>query len=516
MMNEISILNLLSIFFLTATIVVFIFRWFKNKFLGSYYILLVFAVLFLLTASLTNFLEHSGISSAFDKYEDFLRMLYLPFLIFSVLNQLIYKELQIKAENEIKFKGIFNGAFSFIGLLDLNGALVEANDTALNFAKTELLALKGLHFSKTPWWSHSSEEQEKLNVAIEDAKKGKTTRFVTTHLDSENKLIYVDFSIKPAYSNKGILTYLIVEGRDITASKKFELELIHLKNDLEVIVKNRTEELEAANEELTSSNEELQLTLEKLHSSQEQLVLAEKMASIGVLAGGVAHEINNPMNFVKSGLYGFKRVFREIISKFQKSELLNEHDKLYLDEKVQVLNKVMKNIDNGVNRTTKIVKSLNTFSDSYSEKTDVCDVHEIIDKCLSLIIIDPNKSIEIKKNYSPELPPIHANGNALGMIFTNLITNAVQSIKEKGNIFLSTFYSNPEYVKVEIRDTGVGISKKKLDKILDPFFTTKEIGMGKGLGLSMVYGILKRHNGDITFSSEEGKGTTVELKIPIS
>ncbi|MGM0504637.1 MAG: PAS domain S-box protein [Bacteroidota bacterium] len=291
---------------------------------------------------------------------------------------------------------------------------------------------------------------------------------------------------------------------DITTRKKAEQELEKYRKHLEFLVQDRTEELATANEELTSTNEELlnqrqelETVLLNLQNTQKQLVHSEKMASLGVLASGIAHEINNPLNFIKGGVYGIESYVKENL-------------KEYLDE----LDPFLDGVNEGIYRAAEIVKSLNHYNRRDDSVMVSCDIHSIIDNCLVMLKNQIKDRIKIEKKFTTKEYVLACNEGKLHQAILNVLTNAAHAIEEKGTIRIKTFVIAKEF-KLEITDTGTGISDEHVDKILDPFFTTKAPGKGTGLGLSITYNILQEHNGTIEFKSKLHKGTTVIITLPL-
>ena len=291
---------------------------------------------------------------------------------------------------------------------------------------------------------------------------------------------------------------------DITNSKKAEQELEKYRKHLEFLVQERTEELATANEELTSTNEELlnqrqelETVLLNLQNTQKQLVHSEKMASLGVLASGIAHEINNPLNFIKGGVFGIE-------------SYLKENLKEYLDE----LDPFLVGVNEGIYRAAEIVKSLNHYNRRDDTKMVSCDIHLVIDNCLVMLKNQIKDRIKIEKKFTTKEYVLACNEGKLHQAILNVLTNAAHAIAEKGTIKIKTFVIAKEF-KLEITDTGSGIDNEHIDKILDPFFTTKAPGRGIGLGLSITYNILQEHNGTIEFKSKLHKGTTVIISLPL-
>lgn len=301
------------------------------------------------------------------------------------------------------------------------------------------------------------------------------------------------------------LSYLQIIARDVTEKKKLDQELERYKNHLEFLVKQRTEELEAANEELTAINEEisdqkgrLQDALTSLKDAQNQLIHAEKMASLGVLASGIAHEINNPLNFIHGGILGLEKII-------QKS----------MPYELETVDPLINAIKEGVRRSTEIVRSLNHYTRKDNQPKRECDIHSIIDNCLLIVHSQLSNRIEVVKDYSNEVKLVVCNEGKLHQAFLNIIINSIQAINTEGTISIKTVMTKGR-VRVLFNDNGVGISSDIIDKITDPFFTTKDQGEGIGLGLSITSTIIEDHGGKLTFKSDEGRGTTVVVELPLN
>lgn len=300
---------------------------------------------------------------------------------------------------------------------------------------------------------------------------------------------------------------------------------------LEAKVQQRTVDLERSNTRLQKSNTELNTALTNLKKAETQLVHAEKMASLGQLTAGIAHEINNPINFVKSNVQPLKRDLDDLsalISKYQQINKDNLEEKLQeirhfiaeidLDILEEEIPSLIAGIEEGADRTIEIVKGLREFSRSDENVIKKTDVHIGIESTLRLLKrIIPN-NIVVKKEYG-ELPLIEGYPGQLNQVFVNLLTNAAQAMEETSNeenqyITIKTISEN-EHVAIHISDTGPGIPEEVKSKIFDPFFTTKDVGKGTGLGLSIVYSIVERHGGSIKVVSEKEKGTEFIITLPI-
>ncbi|WP_319499943.1 ATP-binding protein [uncultured Draconibacterium sp.] len=505
MENYIVIIAIISSIILFLSAVIVFVRFYRER--TQFKILLGVALIVLLAGSIINVFEHTAILQSAEEFEQILSILFLPIIIFAIYESIIGEQLRTHIKSEQMFKGIFNQTFSFVGLLNSEGRILEANSTACDFIGYDNDEYKGVFFPETRWWKHSAEEMKNLEGAIKQAGQGKTVRYETTNIDKDGKIHYVDFSLKPIHDSRDRLIYLIAEGRDITEIKSTRLELEKHKKNLEDIVEKRTLELKTANEELQLKNEtlyekntiineqnaKLVSTLIDLKETQTQLLQAEKMASLGVLTAGVAHEINNPLNYIV-GAY----------------EALKQKDTHSGDEEAEML---LDAIKTGVDRVAGIVKSLNQFSRDTPAENEECNIHEIIDDSLVMLHSRLNNKIEIHKNYFKDSFVTFGNVGNFHQVFLNILSNAEQAINEKGKIWIKTT-KNDNYLIITITDSGKGIEKDAINKITDPFYTTKDPGEGIGLGLSIVFGIIKEHGGRLEFESEVNKGTTVTVMLP--
>ncbi len=282
-----------------------------------------------------------------------------------------------------------------------------------------------------------------------------------------------------------------------------EAKLERYNSNLEQSVRERTLDLEKVNEALSQKNdiisdqnEALSTTLTNLKDTQAKLLQSEKMASLGILTAGVAHEINNPLNFISGGLTGLERIFSQNAWKNDESDLL------------------LDSIKQGVDRISTIVTGLRQFSKvDYSSQED-CNIHAIIDKCLEILNHKCSDKIEIKRNYYVTTPIVYGVLSDLYQAFLNVLLNAIQAIEEQGVIAITTSIHGKE-VHIELTDSGHGIDSENLGNIVDPFYTTRDPGQGTGLGLSITYSIIKSHNGIIEFASESNRGTSVLIKLPL-
>lgn len=289
--------------------------------------------------------------------------------------------------------------------------------------------------------------------------------------------------------------------------------------------------------ELENKNKSLQNTLNDLAATQDKLVQSRKMASLGTLTAGLAHEINNPINAVNSSSISLDRLLKKLLSLITYSDEVlknNEKDsfkkigafkqKIEFNDLVDGIQQLTNIIRDGAQRTTTIIKSLKSFTHLDQAEKKYADIHASIDNTLTLLRHDVKNKIRIEKKYD-DIPKILCYPGKLNQVFMNLFTNAIDSImkkgvkKNEGIISIHTkliTHKNESSVKITISDTGIGMSQDIMNRIFEPFFTTKDIGEGSGLGMSISHGIIKNHNGTITVESEVNVGTTFFITIPVS
>lgn len=274
------------------------------------------------------------------------------------------------------------------------------------------------------------------------------------------------------------------------------------------------------------AQELLDKAFKKLKDTQTHLVQTEKMASIGLLTAGIAHEIKNPLNFISLGVDGIKEAIESIITIANKYEDYLSESSLSDIKQIEILKEeleynyfkdespsIIKHIEDGVDRINEITNSLNSFSRIASNEKTLLDINEGIESSLILLKNQYKYDIEIVKKLE-HLPKIKAYSGKLNQVFVNIIANAIQAIEKKGTIWISTFLEN-DVIKISIRDNGSGIEKDKLNKIFESFYTTKPEGEGTGLGLAISKNIIDEHNGSIDVKSEKGIGTEFIISLPI-
>jgi len=297
-------------------------------------------------------------------------------------------------------------------------------------------------------------------------------------------------------------------------------KLNDLYNSLEQKVMDRTHELSRINLQLKRANKEIKDT-------QSMVVHNEKMRSLGQLVAGVAHELNNPINFIYGNLLHLKNYTNDlikIINKYEEvqktlpedklSEVNEMKQELEYEFIVEDIGALLKSCYDGAERSKQIILDLKNFSRLDEALVKEVDIHEGIDSALNILESKYKDRISVHKQFG-NLPQIMCYAGQINQVFMNVLDNAAQAIEGNGNIYIRTKLAE-EQVIIEFEDTGPGIDEEVIPKIFDPFFTTKPVGEGTGLGLSICYKIIKSHNGNMEVETEKGKGTKFIIKLPIN
>ncbi len=408
-------------------------------------------------------------------------------------------------------------------------------DYCIVSANSAFLKEKGLIFSEvnacqcfdTKYWNMYAQGLERIKAHAKnvfDSAKPFSIRELIPGLDQQNRHLEINF-LPVQYESGGVHQVAIVL-RDVTDDQR-NLDNINILN----------QKLQKAFYEIQGKNEELLHTLERLKETQSHMVQSEKMASIGQLAAGVAHEINNPIGFVSSNLKtlsGYQQNISQVMSLYKKFEAklygIKNTDFNSLNDFLDMIRKqeasldieyIIEDIPNliqesreGLERIKKIVLDLKNFSHPGEDELKLADINQNIDSTLNIVWNELKYKAQIVKDYS-ELPQVKCYPQQLNQVFMNILVNAAQAIQKNGEIGIVTREIN-DFIEIIISDTGEGISEKNLNRIFDPFFTTKEVGKGTGLGLNVAYNIIRKHGGEISVKSQVGKGTEFTMKIPIN
>ena len=303
------------------------------------------------------------------------------------------------------------------------------------------------------------------------------------------------------------------EGKEILDSFLINSALV-LDNAALVLHQNETNEL-------------LSKALSDLKDAQSQLVHSEKMASLGQMMAGLVHEMNNPLNFVSGNIDHVRRFSEGIMQLVDGcidsyggnipvdiASIMKSIDLDFLREDVPV---IIKDCREGVDRAKRIINDLRMFSAPDRGGTYLTDLKDLIESTLNILRHEWDQSVIIEKNYN-KIPEIVCNSGQVGQVILNLLSNATHSVKEKGVLgkISIEIRESGDFVELSVSDTGTGIAEENMDKLFQPFFTTKEVGSGMGLGLSITHGIIERHGGSISVTSREGEGTEFVVRLPIA
>ncbi|MFZ1983282.1 MAG: response regulator [Desulfatitalea sp.] len=348
-----------------------------------------------------------------------------------------------------------------------------------------------------------------------------------TESDGDVSMRHRQVEVLPIQDNAAHVVSVVVVMRDVTEER------------------SKAAEIEALNDRLThtaiqveSENRKLENALKQIEATQAQMIQSEKMASIGQLAAGVAHEINNPTGFVssnlktlndyKSDIFALIEKYRQYRERLQETSVRNAlgaelnagideiaafEKQIDIDYLISDTTALIGDCREGTERIKKIVLDLKDFAHPGKDELKAMDINAGLESTLNVVKNEIKYKATVHRDFG-DLPLVMAFAQQLNQVFMNILVNAAQAIEKKGEIHINTRALNG-CVEVEIADTGCGIPAKNLTKIFDPFFTTKEVGKGTGLGMNIAYNIIKKHNGTIEVQSEVGKGTTFTVRIPI-
>lgn len=329
-----------------------------------------------------------------------------------------------------------------------------------------------------------------------------------------------------------LLSFALADKINILKKEKEEEQAEKLKilNENEQLIKEQNSMLER---KVRVRTDELEHALRTLQNTQSQLVNQEKMASLGQLTAGIAHEINNPINFVSSNITPLKRDIKDIMeviefyrscgerefSESTKKEARQLEADLELDYVLDEVDQLLKGMDDGAKRTVEIVKGLRIFSRVDEQDIKKVDIHDGINSTLILLNSTIPGKIRIVREFG-ELPLVECLAGKINQVFMNILNNAVHALGDHLDKILDPKItvrtkSFADHVVVEIEDNGPGMPEKVKQRIFEPFFTTKAVGKGTGLGLSIVYSIIENHKGTLEVVTEEGQGTTFIISLPI-
>lgn len=432
-------------------------------------------------------------------FGDFYTKLSVTILEKEKVTSALRQQKELHETTEKKYSMLFESANDAIFLIK-NYCFIDCNEKTCEYFQLEKDELIGKNILElTPINQYDGQKSsEKASQIYREILLDKSQKFEWQHLKSNGELFHASISLNKIVLQGEIYIQAIL--RNVTEQKRKDIELSNYRDRLENLGELKTAKLAEANiqlystnQELMEKNKELKEAFHHLKETQTQLLQSEKMASIGVLTAGVAHEINNPLNFMKGAYEGLKEYHEN-----DRLSEKNEEIKLYIDA-----------LKTGINRTTAIVQGLTQFSRSSKSYSEECNINTIIENTLTILNNKIKDRVEITKELKDEVI-ILGNIGEIHQVFINLISNSVDAITENGRLTIKTIVSAKKLV-IEISDNGCGINPEDLNKITDPFFTTKAPGKGTGLGLSISYKIIEHHNGKLEFESEMNKGTVARL-----
>lgn len=431
------------------------------------------------------------------------------------------RNLEMIRENMEKYRVLLKDIKDAYFEVDVLGNFIVVNNAMcsdLGYGPEELIG-------EASWKLVDKDGSKKLQNAVERLHKNdepvNLLDMVATKKDG-TKIIY-EALLSVIRETDGVVVGFRGVGRDVTRRRQMEEELKH--NQEELIKKNK--EIDESKQGVQRALSKLKSAHEELKASQLKILQQEKMASIGQLAAGVAHELNNPMSFISSNLGTLDKYINRLSDfiRLQSASLESVKDdavirkidekrkELKLDYVLEDVKILLKESLEGSERVKRIVSELNSFSRMDEEEYKKSNINECIESAITIVWNELKYKSTLKKEYG-ELPPIKCYPRQINQIFVNLLINAVNSIADKGVIIIKTWHKDG-YIWIAVSDTGAGIPQQNLAKIFEPFFTTKEAGKGTGLGLSITYEIVQRHKGEITVESELGRGTSFTIKIPV-
>ena len=423
-------------------------------------------------------------------------------------------------ESEHRFKDLADRLPALIWMTNAKHVPIYCNQFWLNtFGLTQqTITIENWHNAINPL------DLEQAKKAYENASNTQQEQQVEYRLiHSDQPAQWILEKIVPHICNDGQFSGLMGFGIDISLQKQAEV-------NLEQLVNERTQQLQKANQFLEAEKDRQIALNRKLTEMQSQLVQSEKMASLGQLAAGVAHEINNPLGYIFSNLNTLKQYIQDLMNIIESAqrlemylpadnpvlmELANLKKAVDLDFMKKDIPELVKEALEGTTRAKRIAQDLRDFSRIDSQEKSLFDLEAGIDATLNIVYNEIKYKAEIIKDYGG-VKPFICVGSQINQVILNLLVNAAQAIDDFGKIHIRTGSDEIEWVWFEVEDTGQGIPETIQTKIFDPFFTTKPIGKGTGLGLSISYKIIQDHQGKVELQSSIGVGSKFRVYMPIN
>lgn len=329
-------------------------------------------------------------------------------------------------------------------------------------------------------------------------------------ITGEETLMYQNIEFLPLDSDDGIVRSVCLLVHDVTElASYFQVE----------------QQLSAA---LEREHQALKVLNEKLSMAQSQLLQSEKMAAIGQLAAGVAHEINNPIGFISSNLQTMQdyaarllklvAFYEKVVNKTGNETMLalqrDMQQRLQFDFVRQDLTELLTESVDGIDRVAEIVKNLKSFSHVDNAQWQYASLIDGLENTLKIAANQLKYKVDIHRDYQADVAEVYCQPMQINQVFLNLLVNAAQAMAQRGHLYLKV-WQQQQQVFVQIKDSGSGIAPEHMHRLFEPFFTTKEVGSGTGLGLSLSYSIIKKHQGDILVESTPGEGSSFTVVLPV-
>ncbi len=410
-------------------------------------------------------------------------------------------------ESEARARAILNTAFTLQGVLEPDGTLIEVNAAALAMIDVRQEDVAGRPFWDCPWWTHNPDLQVQLRRAVKRAGDGETVQFLATHPTPAGIERIIDFRIAPVTDENGEVALLVPEGRDITDLKRAEAELRQAK-------------------------EQAETALAELTKTQQQLVVSEKMASLGQLTAGIAHEIKNPLNFVNN----FSETSVELLDELKEvlesvRDQFDEDNRDDLDDILTALRDDMQKINYHGRRADSIVKSMLLHARGNSADRVPTSVNDLVEEAFNLTFHgerarDKGFYSETARHFDDSAGEAVLVPQEIMRVLINLFSNAFYAVSQRAGseeasgvayrpLVEATTKDLGDKIQIRVRDNGTGIPESAKTQLFDPFFTTKPTNEGTGLGLSMSYDIVvHQHHGQINVESEPRSFTEFVIELP--
>ena len=489
-------------------------RWFQGE-SNHARLLRLFAPVLLLSMAINgaadifaiNTIKNAGLAIAFSTVTFFILLCTVLIGISHYVSRLLDKSMKAQRDSELRFRAVFEQAAVGVAQVEVGTSrFVTLNKKYCDIVGYSQEEMETLTFSQI---THPDDLQTDLaNAQLMQGGKIRVYLREKRYIHKNGSIVWVKLTVSPMWAIGEHPDYNIAVVEDITERKLIE-------------------------EALRTSHEELGKAYNDLKSAQVRVLHQEKMASIGQLAAGVAHEINNPIGFISSNLNSlrrytdkiaaFSRMQNEAIEKIPTNgdgqiekileEIREQKKSIKFDYIVDDLGNIIDESLDGADRVRKIVRDLKSFSRSDDSEFTSADINAGIESTINIVWNELKYKATLEKEFGV-IPPTRCNIGQLNQVFMNILVNASHAIPTQGTITVKTRSADGN-IYVAIADTGTGIPDETLGKIFDPFFTTKEVGKGTGLGLSIAYDIIKKHKGEIKVDSEVGKGTSFTISIPI-